>query len=259
MALSWGERRKFTYTAVVVVIILIVLWFAYTTFFSAPATCFDNKQNGGESGVDCGGTCALICTNQAGQPSVSWARSFLTSPASTSSGQASTYTAAAYIQNPNTGAGAHSAAYSFQLFDADNHLIIERDGVMDLPPLQTIAIVEPNIPTGSRVVARTLFAFSNLPVWERVAQNAIPRMQVADQVLAADGSSLSLQLENNTIQDAKNVTIAAVLFDANGVALAASKSLIASLPHKSQKQVTFTWGGGVPGVVRAEITVLPSF
>jgi hypothetical protein len=251
MALSWSERRKYTYSAVVVCIVLLVFFAAYRSLFSAPTSCFDNRHNGDEEGVDCGGSCTFLCTNQVSQPTVAWARSFLVAT--------STYTAAAYIQNPNPGAGAHQVAYSFQLFDSKNSLIVERTGVVDLAPVQMVPIIEPNIPTGSREVARTLFAFSGLPPWQRVDANMVPQVSTANQKLMQDGSRLSLTLQNNGIRDAKNLTVIAVLFDASGVALAASKSLVASLPHKSSQDIVFTWNGGVPNVVRAEITVLPSF
>lgn len=263
MALSWSERRKYTYSAAGGVIVLLVLWFLYNTFFSAPATCFDGVQNGSEQGVDCGGSCALLCPNQAHTPSVAWMRSFLTST-STGSGQASAdqgniYTAAAYIQNQNLDSGARNAAYSFQLFDADNHLIIERDGTASLPPLPNIPIVETNIPTGSRTVARTLFAFSALPSWTKLAADSIPQIKVNNQQLSSDGSRLSLTLQNPTVHDAQNITVIGILYDANGSALAASKSLVPSLAHKASQDVVLTWPQSQPGTVRAEIIVLPSF
>lgn len=252
------------YLTVFGVIGIGILCWAYFAFIYHPPTCFDGRKNGGEIGVDCGGACSLLCMNQTRQPSVAWARSFLTvSAASTTSvvGEKTNniYTAAAYIQNTNLGAGARNVAYSFQLFDVKNQLIIERSGVTDLPPLPVIPIIETNIPTGTRTIARTLFAFSALPIWNTLAQDALPQIDVSHQVLVPDGSRLTLTLENNTVKDISSVIVEGVLFDAGGVALAASKSLITSLPHKSSQNVTFTWPLGVPGVVRAEITVLPSF
>lgn len=263
MAFSWGERRKYTYLAVFGIISVAFLCWVYISFFYHAPTCFDGARNGSEVGVDCGGSCSLLCQNQTHEPPVAWARSFLTvSAASTTpAGEKGNnlYTAAAYIKNNNIGAGAHKAAYSFQLFDAKNQLIIERSGVTDLPPLPNIPIIESGIQTGTRTIARTLFAFSALPVWRVVSADSIPTVGVSHQVLASDGSRLSLSLDNNTVEDVSNITVAAVLFDSNGVALAASKSLISSLPHKSSKSVVFTWPLGVPEVTRAEITVLPSF
>lgn len=264
MALSWGERRKYTYLTAFGIIAFAFLCWIYFAFFFQAATCFDGKQNGAEVGVDCGGSCSLLCVNQARQPTVAWARSFLTVSATSTTPAAgqvpnNLYTAAAYIQNTNLTAGARNVAYSFQLFDANNQLIIERDGVSNLPPLPIIPIIEPGIPTGTHTVARTLFSFSDLPVWHTIAPDALPPVNISDQALASDGSRLSLTLENNTVQDISDITVGSVLFDSNGVALAASKSLIHSLPHKSSQAVTFTWPLGVSGVVRAEITVLPSF
>jgi hypothetical protein len=258
MALSWSDRRKYTYSSVVILILLALVWGLYSAFFSAAPLCSDGVQNGDEQGVDCGGSCSLLCTFQTKEPVVSWARSFLTST-STDPSAAHLYTAAAYVQNPNIGAGAHRAAYSFQLFDTDNHLIVEKAGITELPPVPTVPIIEPNIKTGSRTVARTLFTFSALPSWHLVAAGAIPRMEIGSQQLSSDGSRLSLVLSNNTTQDARNVTVVGVLFDAQGAALAASKSVIPVLGKKSSQDVVFTWGSGTTGVVRAEIILLPSF
>lgn len=257
MALSWSDRRKYTYSGVVIVILLVLAYAIYSSLFSAAPTCFDNRQNGDEQGVDCGGSCSLLCQQQSKQPTVAWARSFLIGT-TTTNGAANVYTAAAYVQNPNVGSGAHGVAYSFQLFDADNHLIVERSGVADIPPVPTVPIIEPNINTGSRTVARTLFTFSGLPSWNLIVAGSIPRIELSNQQLAADGSRLSLTLNNNTNTDAKNVTVIGVLFDADGAALAASKSVVPVVARKSSQDVVLTWQG-VPGVVRAEVTVLPSF
>lgn len=264
MALSWSERRKYTYLTVFGAIAFAFLCWAYFSFFYHAPTCFDGIKNNSEVGVDCGGACSLLCQNQTRQPAALWTRSFITVSAASSTPAAgekanNLYTAAAYIQNTNLGAGAHNVAYSFQLFDSKNQLIIERDGITDLPPLPIIPIIESGIPTGTHTVARTLFAFSALPVWRVVAADALAPIDVSHQVLAPDGSRLSLTIENNTVKNISNVTVAAVLFDGSGVALAASKSLITSLPHKSSQNVIFTWPMGAPNVVRAEITVLPSF
>jgi hypothetical protein len=64
---------------------------------------------------------------------------------------------------------------------------------------------------------------------------------------------------NDSLEDAKKVTIVAVLFDAQGVARAASKSTLASLARKSSETVVFTWPGEFRDIARAEITILPSF
>jgi len=254
MAMTWAGRRQVLYSGVGAVITLIILIVLYNTFFNSPATCFDGKQDGAETGIDCGGSsCSLICNDVAHPPVVEWARSFQTNQ--------NTYSATAYVQNNNVGAGARGVPYSFQLFDADNVLVVERDGVVDIPPLQTVPITESNINVGNRVVARTLFAFTNDPpaVWNKVVPGTYPQLTISQPTHADDYSKLSAILVNNNVSAVKNVSVVAILYDAENIAIATSKSLIPSVAARSQTQVVFTWPQGVPSAVKFELIVLPSF
>ncbi len=249
--IGWGARRKVLYTAVGGVILLVLLVTLYATFFTRTPTCFDGKQNGTEVGIDCGGACALICEDQSKAPVVLWARSFENGPKN--------YTAAAYVQNNNIGAGARQVSYRFQLLAADNTLVTERTGVMDLPPVVTIPIVETNIDIGNRTVARTLFAFSEVPVWRKISAEQFKEVRVTAQDLNADASRLAVKVINDGFSSTGKIVVTAVLFDVQNVARAASESIIDTIERKSSQDVIFTWPGGVSNIVRAEITVLPSF
>lgn len=249
MALSWSKRRKLLYSAVMGALLLAVFYFVYTALFTQAPTCFDGALNGDEHGVDCGGSCQLLCRSETRSPVVLWSRAF-----EVAGGQ---YTAAAYVQNPNPGAMARNVAYTFQLFDEKNLLIVEREGTLDIPPVQTVPFIDPNINVGSRVPARAIFAFAHEPVWQRGAP--LPPLTIGNQYLAPDGSRLSATISNSSVYATSKVTATAVLFDSQGVARAASRSSIASIPRKGSQDVVFTWPSAVAGIVRAEITVLPSF
>lgn len=235
------------YYAVGAVVLLALVWAVYQAFFTAAPTCFDGKQNGDELGVDCGGSCSLVCTQDTKPLAVLWSRAF-----EVASG---TYTAAAYVQSNNLTAGAKNVPYSFQLFDSSNSLIVERDGVVDILPVSVMPIIETNINTGTRSASRALFAFGATPVWH-AAQ--VPTLTIGNEILASDGSRLSATLSNNTLHDVVGVTVVAVLFDSAGVARAASKSVV-SVPKQSSQSVVFTWPQTMPGVARADITALPPF
>lgn len=233
------------YTSVAGVIGLMLVLFAYQALFTAPPLCTDGVQNGDEHGVDCGGSCALLCRSESRAPVVSWSRAFETAP--------QTYTAAAYIQNNNPGAGARRVGYTFQLFDENNKLVVARDGTADLPPVPTVPIIETGINVGNRSVSRALFSFSSEPAWLRAG--ALPKLAVSGQRLAADASRLEASVSNESFNDVR-VTVMAVLFDDEGVARAASRSTVTA-PARSSVPVVFTWGQPAEGVVRAEITLLP--
>lgn len=250
MALSWSFRRQALYYGVALIVAVIVLLAGWKVFFTHVPTCSDGVKNGTELGVDCGGVCAPLCKDTARAPSVLWARSFQSAP--------STYTAAAYLRNNNPGAGARSVRYSFRLLDSDNLLIVEREGVIDLPPITIIPIVEPNISAGNRTPVHTSFSFSDVPVWNKVTEE-LPVLHVIEQNLSSDASRLAVQVVNDSVQDTAHIVVEAVLFDSEGVARGASKTIVASLPHKSSQPIIFTWPGGIPDIVRAEITTIPSF
>ena len=247
MMLSWSGRRQLLYTAVAVVLGLVVLFGVYRGFFTTIPTCDDGAQNGRESGVDCGGSCQRICQSESRAPVVLWARSFRTGE--------QTYTAAAYVQNQNTGAYAPDLRYTFQLFDENNLLVVERTGVTLLPPVQVVPIIELSIDVGHRTVARTLFSFTRDPVWLRARDGEFAAVRAAAPVLAHDGSTLSATLVNDSRFET-TARVAAVLFDAQGIAQAASLTTL-PIGRRSQEPVFFTWPGGVSGVIRAEVIALP--
>ncbi|MEK7612534.1 MAG: hypothetical protein AAB449_00070 [Patescibacteria group bacterium] len=261
MALGWSARRQLLYYAVGTAVLIALSLMIWVTFFIEHPTCFDQTQNGSERGVDCGGSCALICAAEAKVPTVLWSRSFNTAP--------TLYTAAAYIQNNNLGAGAKSVSYSFQLYDENNLLVKEKTGTIDLPPVLVIPIVEHNINVGNRTVVRTQLCFNfdprclptptAPPVWNKILARDLPALRVTEQQLTAGGTRLAATLQNDSLKDARSVTIAAVLFDAQGVARAAAKSLLDIVPRKSSQPLVFTWPYQNPNIVRVEINVLPSF
>jgi len=243
----WSTKRKrIILTIIFAVLIVFIAVSAYLIFHRAP-TCFDGKQNGEETGADCGGGCALLCTQESRAPVVRWARAFRTS--------SQTYTAAVYVQNPNQGAGAAAVPYSLQLFDDRNLLVVEIEGSLDIPPVQTVPVVVPNINVGTRTVSRTLFTFTEEPVWRKTGP--LPVLRIQNQRLSAAGARLSASVYNDSNSEARDAVAAAVLFDSQGIARAASLSRIQSIARKAAQEVVFTWSGGVPDIVRAEITVLP--
>lgn len=250
MVIPWGVRRQLLYYAVATVLVVVIGYVSWTAFLSRAPTCQDGVKNGNEAGIDCGGGCALVCADQSQLPTLLWVRSFP---------QGGGYSAVAYLQNPNVGAGAKRVSYTFRLFDEKNTLLVERDGYADIPPIQTVPILETNIDVGGRTVARTLFEFTSEPVWSRVSADKLPPIRITDQSLAADGTRLTGTLVNETLDEVRNVRLVAVVFDASGVARGASQTLITRLARQSSEPIIFTWPNGFEDVARAEITILPTF
>jgi hypothetical protein len=120
-------------------------------------------------------------------------------------------------------------------------------------------ILEANIDVGNRIVARALFEFTSEPTWTKVPPEALPPLRIIDQSLTADGTRLTGTLVNDTLEEIRNLTLVAIVFDGEGVARAASRTVIPRLSRQSSEPIIFTWGSGFEDVARAEITILPSF
>ncbi len=248
--MSWAGRRQLLYIGVASLIVIGAGGFVAYSVLATPPICFDGKQNGGEGGPDCGGPCSKLCPNQALQPVVLWTRAFKTSPG--------IYAAAAYVENNNTGAGAKAVTYAFRLYDADNLLVAEKGGVMDIPPQEVVPVFASNIDVGTREVARAFLEFSEVPVWNRIPSDALPNVRISNLQLGEGGSRLSAEVVNQGSGDVRDLSLTAVLFDANGTAVNASKSTLDRIPRGASQEIVFTWPAQGATVVRAEITPVPS-
>ena len=251
--MNWRKRRQVLYiTAALVVVGLIAGYFIYS-YVTTPGSCHDRTQDDGEQGADCGGPCARLCAFQARDPVVEFARALPEG--------SSTYTGVAYVKNPQwgTGAAAYGIGYTIRLLGDNNHLIIEQNGTVDLPAVETIPIIVPNIPTGYQTVAHAQFSFTTSPiVWTKIPAADRPTLTIKNQNLAPDGSRLSATVVNETNAPVNNLSVMATLFDQDGNAVAASRSVIQQIEAESQDDVVFTWPMANPGVVRAEIIPLPA-
>ncbi len=212
--MSWASRRRTTYLSSVILFFVLIIGvpLAYH-FLSIAPTCFDGKQNGGETDVDRGGPCGLLDTRYVQEAAILWARSFKVRDGS--------YTAVASVQNSNTDAGVVDAHYKFSLYDAQNILVAERDGETFIMPGAVTPILESRIDTGNRAVAHTYFEFTTSLVWERMSNTATALSIDGKQLSQTDTvPTLSAQAHNISVADVLNPGFVAIIYDGNGNAFA---------------------------------------
>ncbi len=248
--MSWAGRRKGLYITTGSLIAAALMGGIGYLFFYHPATCFDSIKNGAESGIDCGGACTRMCLGDAMAPVVLWTRYFPLTP--------QTYSVAAYIENPNVHTYVKAAPYTFKLFDADNVLIAERQGVVTIAPTRFVPIIETNINVGNRIPTQAFFEFTDTLAWDKT--NAAPRVEIGQQDLDPSGQRLSVSVRNISGASLAEVPVTAILFDRAGTAQAASVSVIPSLDRDELTQVVFTWPQPpARPAIRAEVTALPLY
>jgi len=239
----WAFWRRLQYGgAVFILLALFSGWVSYRVFYQPP-NCFDTKHNGNETGIDCGGGCLRVCAAIANHPVVRWSRSF-----KVTNGQ---YNAVAYVENSNQEIGAPELNYTFSLFDADG-LIIKRSGTTFLPPNGTYPIFVGRIFTGDRVPTNTLIELEPVNVWLPVAVGREQFRLVGRELRATDTKPrLNATLFNNDRTAVSEVEVVATIFNIEGEALTASKTVVDRFAPNSDSDMVFTWPEPIAKTIRS--------
>ena len=243
--MNWALRRQIFYV-LILVLFLAGLGFliTYPSLNKAPS-CVDNKQNGNETGIDCGGSCAIACTSQVDAVSILWARAFKVIPGR--------YNAVAYIENHNKTSAINKISYRFRFADANNIYIGKREGSTFIPPAGKFAIFEPGIDIGNSIPVYTTFEFTQIPKWLQVSPDKANKLQVAVsniQLLNETTSpNLSATVKNNSLFAVKELNVIAILYDLNHNAVSASRTYIENLKAEENRDINFTWPEPLPGKV----------
>ncbi len=235
--MNWALRRQILY---VIIFILVIGAFGfllvYPHFNKAP-TCFDQKQDGNETGIDCGGSCQLACADQVDKVAVLWARAFEVVPGR--------YNAVAYLENKNNGAAVEKITYRFRFGDKDNVYIGKREGTTFIPPAGRFAGFEPAIDVGNSVPMYTTFEFTEDPVWIQIPPQKAAELQTSVSNISLSGEDtaprLSASLMNNSLLAIPNINVIAILYGADGNAVSASKTYIGRLDAGQSAAINFTW------------------
>jgi len=231
---SWGTNRRNLIIFIIFAILISVGGLVTGVFYYEESTCFDEKQNGLESGIDCGGSCQLLCSNQLIEPIVQWNRHFEVVPG--------IYNVLAYVENPNPTAGSERAEYVFKLFNRENVQLAERNGSIEINPKEVIPIIETNLNTGELIPFRSTFEFTNNIVWEK--KNPTEKVLVIrDENLSLDDGlpEITAEVFNSSIQAIKNIAVLVIVYDINDNAIASSRTFVDSLGKDQSKNIIFTW------------------
>ena len=235
--MTWALRRQFFFVAVILAFFLVFGFLIVYPYFNKVPTCGDGAQNGDETGVDCGGACALSCIFEADEISVLWSRAFRVIPGR--------YNAVAYIENKNEDKAVNKINYRFRFADSDNLYIGKREGQTTIPPAGKFAIFEPAIDLGNSIPVYTTFEFTEEPIWIKIPTEKINQLKisVSDITLAEEDTSptLSAVIRNNSLFNIPEVGVVVILYDASGNVLSISRTYLDMLSAEESRGVNFTW------------------
>lgn len=246
MALSWARRRQFAYISTFFFLVIVVLFVAYFIYRPEP-TCFDNKQNQGEAGVDCGGSCTLACETQIKPLKVYWVR-----PLPVSSGR---YDLVAQIENFNQNLGLRRLDYTFSLFGKDNTLIAKREGSTFVNPGEKFVIFESRIETGDIAVKKAFLEFGGNYSWEKIEPISRDIYIEKKSFNNEPKPTLNLSVGNSRLEVVRDLRVYSTLSDVNGNIFGASASIVDEIGPGETRDVYLTW----PEPFEQEATFIESY
>jgi len=240
---QWAFWRRLQYGTGFGIFWMSVFVLIYYANFHQPPNCFDERQNGAERGMDCGGGCVRICAFDVQKPTVQWARSFRVTEGK--------YNAVAYVQNTNQFAGSPEVPYTMSLYDAQG-LITQRTGSTILPADSVYPVFEARIDTQGRVPTQTFLEIDDALLWVSAAGGREQFTVQSRTLTGADASPrLEAQIYNNSLSDADRVEVVATIFDARGNALTSSRTFLDDFMGRSDQTAVFTWPEPIAKTVRS--------
>lgn len=241
--MEWSKKRKIFYVAgFVVVILLVLLPVAYLILHKEP-TCFDEAQNGSETGVDCGGSCSLYCAFEMKPLRIAWVKPFLFVPGH--------YDIGAYIENPNQNAGIQSLPYTVRAFDAEGKMIAERIGALEIGPGSPVLLFEGNFSSETLPVrAEVDFSDAYESTWQK-AKRAKAKVVTKNYMIrdTDGGPRFDADVVNtDPVISVGRTVIGAVILDEMRNPVAISRTIINGIEAGSEASVFFTWPQQFTGV-----------
>ena len=252
--MTWAFKRQILDA---IILILFIAGFAFLILYpklnQAP-TCSDFKQNGAETGVDCGGDCPRACFSVQDELSVVWARAFRVIPGR--------YNAVAYITNHNKNSAVRKINYRFRFGDENNIYIGKREGSTFIPPGGNFAIFEPGIGVGNSIPVYTTFEFTEAPMWLQVPPEKLSQLKVlVSDIRLTDETTaprLTAVVQNTSLFTVKNLGVVAILYGTSGNALSVSRTILDELKPLQSKNIYFTWPEPLSAPVVAK-EIIPVF
>ncbi len=244
---QWAQTRRTLILLGIFVVLGLIAFAIYTFFFFSPPSCFDNIRNGNEEGIDCGGTCELVCPFQATEPNILWSRAFKISDG--------VYNIAGLIENPNFDVKL-DGTYHFQAYNQDNILISEVFGDVTVLPAQKKPIFEPTINTGFQEISRVFLQMVGESTWTKAEQQDQTVFVTSRKLEDQDTEpKLEVSLVNRGIVPERDLSITAILYDEEGNVTQSSQTFLEYIERDSTESVFYTW----PEPFTQEVTKIDVF
>ncbi len=254
VCMSWAGRRRFIILSILGAVVLAIAAVTIIATLHHTPSCTDGIQNQGEQGVDCGGPCPYLCSANENPPTVLFT-------ALVGNGQGRT-DVIAEIENKNTDAAAKNVPYTIALYNASHVLVRDISGSVDLAPGATVPVYLPGVESGTHTVTSAFLSIDPAEVhWYRLASDPRIVPQVSNVVVAATSTAplITATLDNPSTDLLTQVLAIVLVHDERGNVIAASQTIVPTIPPLGSATATFAWNVPFQGtaITTEVIPVIP--
>ncbi len=252
--MDWSARRRFLILfglgAIAVAIAAVTL---IATTHHTPS-CTDGIENQGEQGIDCGGPCPYLCTALEEPPTVLYTKAI-------GNGQGRT-DVIAEVENKNADAAAKGVPYTIALYDSSHTLVQKVSGTLDLPPDATVPVFVHGVASGNQTVASAFLTIDPAAIsWYRLTSDPriVPQVSNVTVVGSPTAPAIRSTLTNPSTTPLAQVLVIVTVHDGAGNVIAASQTVLPTIPSLGTATATFTWNAPFRGtaVTTEVLPVIP--
>ncbi len=239
------KQRRAVIVSVYLTLFFAVLWVVVSAL-RPEETCFDNKRNQNEVGVDCGGVCAPCqALIQAEDLQVEYVRVV--------TGGDGTMDAVSRVTNPNIRYGSAKVDYEFTVRNEQGEVTAERKGTTFVLPAESRYVIELGMKPQNGPPARVDFRITGVD-WQEFTDFQKPQITVSNKRFESVSSGTGFAqvyalVRNKSPYDFNRIDVAVVLKNAEGEPLALHKTQLHTMDAGSERDFTLRWPHAFPGIV----------
>lgn len=249
--MSWAAQRKLVIALIVGAIVVAFLTIVIISALYKTPSCSDGVQNQNEAGIDCGGPCAHLCTDLQQPPTV-----LFTKVLDNGAGRTDVV---ALVQNKNPNAAAKNVPYAITLYSASHVFLQTLSGTIDLPPSAITPVYVTGVNSGNQKVASAfLEVAASAPQWFSMTTDPriIPMVLNTTSSGVTGAPRIEATLANPSATALSNVRALVLILNAQKSVIAASETVVPTIPAQGQATAIFTWNSAFESMPTL-IQVLP--
>lgn len=240
--MSTRLAKQVIYGTLYLLIAVGIFYAIYARYIRVAPSCFDNVQNQNEEGVDCGGVCAKTCTFQLENITVGDFKTFTSSPGKR--------TFLARVENQNTGFGAKSFRYEFDIYDASGTAILSFPGQSFIYDSEVKYLVLANVAVPAVMDHAGLVITDH--DWVPAAEMGIvPRfgnpLTITGDTVTSSTVTVTGIITDDDISSFNDILIVAIFYSESGFPVGASQAQLDKIAPHETKSFSVSYPA-IPGI-----------